>query len=77
MTQCDKVLAFMQEHGGITSYEAFRYLHITRLAARISDLRRRGVEIYSQREMSVNTDGKAVYYDRYRLRKKENGNDTV
>lgn len=71
MTQNAKVLDFLKNHNGITSYEAFRYLNITRLAARISDLRRQGHEIYSQKEMSINQDGKTVYYDRYRLRKKE------
>lgn len=71
MTQSAKILDFLKSHNGITSYEAFRYLNITRLAARISDLRRQGHEIYSQKEMSVNQDGKTVYYDRYRLRKEQ------
>lgn len=74
-TQCDKVLDFMQKHAGITSYEAFVYLRVTRLAARISDLRRKGYDIFTQRERSKNQDGKAVYYDRYMLRKKGEKHD--
>jgi len=44
MTQCERILAYMDQHGGITQMDANR-LSITRLAARIYDLRQRGIEI--------------------------------
>lgn len=68
MTQTEKIMEYMKTHDGITSMEAFRELNITRLASRIHDLRRAGVDIYNQKQVSVNREGKAVYYDRYKLR---------
>jgi len=38
-TQCQKVLAYMEEHGGITQREAI-WLGIYRLSGRIYDLRK-------------------------------------
>ena len=38
MTQCERVLAYMEANGGITTKQAFDDLGITRLASRIHDL---------------------------------------
>ena len=46
-TQNRKVLAYLEEHGSITVMEAFIELHITRLSARVYDLRARGHVIAS------------------------------
>lgn len=40
MTQEEKVLAYMEEHGAISSWEVFGALNITRLAAVIYRLRK-------------------------------------
>lgn len=42
MTQCEKVLAYIERHGSITSWQAFEDLGITRLSGRIHDLTQRG-----------------------------------
>jgi hypothetical protein len=67
MTQAEKILKHLQERGGITSMEAFQLYGITRLSARICDLRRQGVQISNQRQKARNRDGEAVYFDRYVL----------
>ena len=39
------ILKHLQEHGSITSYEAFMRYGITRLSGRIFDLRHKGYEV--------------------------------
>lgn len=72
MTQTEKILKHMQERGGITSMEAFQMYGITRLSARICDLRLQGVQISNQRQKARNRDGETVYFDRYVL-EEQNG----
>ena len=48
MTQCEGILQYMKSNGGITSMDAFR-LGCTRLAARISDLKKDGHRIRTER----------------------------
>ena len=67
MTQCELVLEFMQKHGSITSRQAVNKLGVHRLAARISDLRRRGYVIRSRRVTAKNRYGKRVRFAEYRL----------
>lgn len=67
MTQEQKILKHLCERGGITSMEAFQMYGITRLSARICDLRRQGVHISNQRQKARNRDGETVYFDRYVL----------
>lgn len=47
-SQCKTILEYLQEGKGITQLEATRMWDITRLAARISDLRKRGHNIVSE-----------------------------
>ena len=42
MTQKDEILAYMKKNNGITTMQAFRHLGITRLSARIFDLKEDG-----------------------------------
>lgn len=67
MTQAETILKHLKERGGITSMEAFQIYGITRLSARISDLRAQGVMIINQTEKARNRGGKWVYFDRYVL----------
>lgn len=62
MTQNDKILAYMKEHGKITSLDAFQHLRITRLSARIFDLRKMGKEIQMYRKKTEEGGTYAVYY---------------
>lgn len=70
-TQNDQVLDFMKQNGGITAMNAYEKLKITRLSARIYDLRKAGVEIEKERVSYISQDGIAKHYDIFRLAKKE------
>ncbi len=50
--QCMKIYEYLKEYGSITAAKAFLDLSVMRLAARISDLRRQGVEIDTEPCMS-------------------------
>jgi len=65
MTQKERVLRHIDDYGSITSMEAFNEYGITRLAARVSELRRDGIQIDSVRETVKNRYGEAVSYARY------------
>lgn len=72
MTQAEKILKHLRERGSITSMEAFQLYGITRLSARICDLRRQGVQISNQKQKARNRDGETVSFDRYVL-EEQNG----
>ena len=67
ITQNDKVLRHMKEHGSITTMEEFTEYGITRLAARIADLKASGYAISSAFEVGKNRYGEPVNYARYSL----------
>lgn len=67
MTQCDMILRYMEEEGGITPWEAMREFGCMRLGARIYDLKRRGHGIRRQMVTNTNRFGKAVAFARYTL----------
>lgn len=65
-TQWQDVLDYLQAHGSITSMDAWSKFHITRLAAVIFILRKRGYNIVSYDRAGKNDYG--VYtYTEYRL----------
>ena len=66
MTQVQKVIDFMQKHDGITTMDAYG-MGITRLASRIHEIRRMGIEIDSKTETAKNRDGETVHFSRYRI----------
>ena len=47
MTQCQRILEFIEKNGAITQADADR-LRIKRLASRIHDLRRMGINIVAE-----------------------------
>ena len=63
--QQERVLQYMNEHGSITSMEAFQYLGTTRLSAVIFCLKKKGVKIKSVTESFKNRYNEPVYYSRY------------
>ena len=66
MTQTQRVLQYMKDHGSISQMEATNVLCITRLASRIHDLGRMGVGICKRTEYGENEYGK-YHYTRYSL----------
>lgn len=68
MTQNEKVLKHMQDHGSITPLDAMRDYRIMRLASRVSDLKHLGYDIRTEMIEVTNKDGDRVRYARYSLR---------
>ena len=57
MTQEERVMTYLHSNGSITPWEAFTNLNITRLAAVVFNLKRRGEEI----DTFVHRDGKVSW----------------
>ena len=66
MTQGERIIAYMDEHGTITPFEAFQELGITKLATRISELRRGGERIEKKYITVRNRFGEDVNVMEYR-----------
>ena len=67
MTQVQQIINFMQEHGSITTMQAFE-MGITRLAAVVFELRRNGIDVVTDTVESVNRYGEKVHFARYWIR---------
>lgn len=67
MTQYDLILKYMKDFGTISPYEAFRDLGITKLATRISEMRKNGYEFNSEWVTTTNRYGQEIRYKRYSL----------
>lgn len=67
MTQCERILEYMQRFGSISSAEAFTELGVMRLASRISDIEKDGTPINRQTEHSKNRFGEKTHYVRYSI----------
>ena len=48
MSQCEKIIRYMKDFGSITTMQAFDDLDITRLSARIYDLKALGYKIKTE-----------------------------
>ena len=65
MTQQDIILAHLKSKGSITPMEAFADLGITKLATRISEMRRDGMTFNIEMVSTKNRYGKTVNYAKY------------
>lgn len=70
-THCNRVLNYMRLHGSITSLEAFANLGVSRLSARIKDLRDSGHSIVGNMVEVENRYGEKCRVKRYTLREGE------
>ena len=66
MTQCERILKYMEDFGSISSYQAMIDLGVGRLASRIHDLRMMGIEIESETRTAKNRYGESTHYSVYR-----------
>lgn len=66
-TQCDRILAYMEQFGSITALDAMREFGCMRLAARIADLKGMGHHIVSHSSKVKNRFGDPVTVTEYRL----------
>ena len=67
MSQHDQILAYMERRGSITPMDAFTDLGITKLATRIGEMKRAGINIIQNIETGKNRFGDTVRYMRYGL----------
>lgn len=67
MTQCEKILRYIEENGSITPLDAMREFGCMRLASRICDLKKAGYNIKREMETGKNRKGEPVLYARYTL----------
>ena len=67
-TQCELILEYMKQFGSINPLEALHDIGCFRLASRISDLRKQGYPIISERVNYKNRLGEAKYFNEYRLK---------
>lgn len=66
-TQCQRVIDYMAQHGGITQMQAMNELGVMRLASRISDIRKSGVSIIAETHSVKNRYGETCRIKCYRL----------
>lgn len=72
MTQSKRVINYINQYGSITPLDAFRDLGITKLATRISELKKEGYTFYQKYEKNKNRFGEIVYYMRYSFKPIDN-----
>lgn len=71
MNQEQKIINYVERFGSITTLDAFRDLAITRLSARIFNIKNMGYKVTSIREISKNRFGEDVNYSRYFIEKEQ------
>ncbi len=72
MTQNEMVLKYLEENGSITTYDSYKELFITRLSARIWDLKHKfGCEFNEEWITKKNKYGKVCSFKKYILKDKE------
>lgn len=66
-TQRQRVLDYMRDFGSITQHEASIDLGVSRLASRITELKKMGYPITSQMQPVKNRYGETCHVKRYRM----------
>lgn len=66
MTQHEKIIQYVKEHGSITPMEAWSKLRITKLSTRIGEIERlKGIKFDRKEISKKNRDGERVRYMQY------------
>ena len=72
MTQNEMIIKYLNENGSITTYESYSKLFITRLSARIFDIKHKyGIEFEEEWVTKKNIYGKPCSFKKYILKRKE------
>ena len=72
MTQNEMLLDYLNKNGSITTYESFTELFITRLSARIHELKQMGYEFDEKWITKKNRYGKICSFKKYILKGEKN-----
>ena len=65
MTQREAIIEYITEFGSITPMQAFADLGITKLATRISEMRKEGMDFKIEMVSTKNRYGKSVSFAKY------------
>lgn len=76
-TQCERIIEYMNEFGGITQMDALRDLACLRLASRINDIKRKGYNVRRDMITLKNRWGEPVRIAKYSLVEDENADNRV
>ena len=66
-TKCEQIVEYMKRFGSINPLQALEDIGCFRLASRISDLKKQGYPIISERVHYNNRLGEAKHFNEYRL----------
>ena len=72
LSQQERILNYLHEFKSITTLDAFKDLGITKLTTRISEMRRKGIEIIGKPEVVENRYGDKCHIYRYSLKETPN-----
>ena len=76
-TQCERIIQYMNELGGITQFEALKELGCLRLASRINDIKRKGYNVRRDMITLKNRYGEPVRIARCSFAEEENADNRV
>lgn len=65
--QCRLIAEYLQQGNALTSALAMRKFGIMRLASRVYDLRKKGIEVKKEMEVSRNRYGKTIRFAKYSI----------
>ena len=71
MTQHDRILRHLKDHGALSTLDAMKEYGIMRLSARVSELKMMGYKISSELVKGKNRYGEPTRYAIYTLTEKE------
>lgn len=66
-TQADDLLTYLEHHGSITRIQGMTELGIIELPARVTELRKLGVDICKERKTGISRNGRTFHYTVYSL----------
>lgn len=72
MTQCERVLKYLDDFGSINPLQAMADLGVMRLAARVSDLKKDGYPISRRMVAAKNRYGETICFAEYRMEESKN-----
>lgn len=75
-TQRELITDYINRFGSISPMEAIADLGITKLATRVSEMKKDGIEFKIVLEKGKNRYGKPTFYARYYWKEKEDGRKT-
>lgn len=67
LTQCDRIIQFIEETGSITQMDALEQFGCMRLASRMCDIKKMGYAVEKKMEKSRNRYGEPISYARYTI----------